>query len=107
MSGRGEITEGDEASTPDVSLGTTLYTADGEPVGTVRGLEERGMFVTTRDDIKSLSIEHARTGHAFGEGELMWRCTCCGEMGEIGEGIPNDCPNCGARKEELMYWTED
>lgn len=107
MSGRGEIPDEDEVTTPDASLGTTLYTEGGEPVGTVRGFEDGGMFVTTRDDIGSLSIEHARTGQAFGEGELMWRCTACGEMGDIGEGIPSDCPNCGARKEELMYWTED
>jgi rubrerythrin len=63
--------------------------------------------VTTRDDIESLSIEHARTGQAFGEGELVWRCTSCGEMGEINEGIPSECPGCGARKEAIMYWTED
>jgi rubrerythrin len=107
MSGRGETPEEDRGATPDVSLGTTLYTKDGETVGTVRGFEEGGVFVTTRDDIESLSIEHARTGHAFGEGELMWRCTTCGEMGEIDGGIPSECPGCGARKEELMYWTED
>jgi rubrerythrin len=107
MSGRGETPEEDGGATPDVSLGTTLYTKDGETVGTVRGFEEGGVFVTTRDDIESLSIEHARTGHAFGEGELMWRCTTCGEMGEIDGGIPSECPGCGARKEELMYWTED
>jgi len=26
-------------------------------------------------------------------------------MGEI-EGIPDECPNCGAPKEEIYYWTE-
>jgi hypothetical protein len=108
MSGRGETPEGNNGfEPPDVSLGTTLYTEDGDAVGTVRSVEEGGVFVTMREDIESLSVEHARSGHAFGEGELMWRCLSCGEMGELDEGIPDECPNCGARREELMYWTED
>lgn len=107
MSGRGETPEEDADETDDITIGMTLYTDDGEAVGTVRGIEEGGLFVTTREGAESMSIEHARSGQAFGEGELMWRCTSCGEMGEIDEGIPEECPNCGAPKEELMYWTED
>lgn len=108
MSGRGETPEreGEEAN-PNVSLGTTLYTEDGEAVGTVRGFEQGGVFVTVREDIEALSVEHARAGQTFGEAELMWRCTSCGEMGDLGEGLPEECPHCEARKEELMYWTED
>ena len=37
----------------------------------------------------------------------MWRCTECGEMGEIDGGLPDRCPGCGSEKEALMYWTED
>jgi hypothetical protein len=107
MSGRGETPEDDEIGTPDVAPGTTLYTEDGERVGTVRGIEAGGVFVSTRTDVESLNVEHARTGHSYGEGELMWRCTVCGEMGEIGSGLPAECPDCGTRKEYLMYWTED
>ncbi|WP_380677068.1 DUF7130 family rubredoxin-like protein [Salinigranum sp. GCM10025319] len=108
MSGRGETPDGEGGfDTPTVSLGTTLYTEDGEGVGTVRGIETGGVFVTTREDVECLSIEHARSGHAFGEGELMWRCLSCGEMGEIDGGLPDECPHCEARKEELMYGIED
>ena len=108
MSGRGENPdEDDEQLEIDLSPGTVLYTEEGNPVGTIRGVEEGGVFVSTREGAESLSIEHARTGHTFGQGELMWRCTVCGEMGEIDEGLPETCPSCGTEKENLMYWTED
>lgn len=108
MSGRGEKPDAeDEREALSLSFGQTLYDEAGNPVGTVRGLEEGGVYLTTREGVEGLSIEHARSGHSFGEAELMWRCMECGEMGDIGDGIPEECPNCGAAKESLMYWTED
>jgi ABC-type ATPase with predicted acetyltransferase domain len=91
---------------PTVTVGTTVYTEDGRALGTVRGFDEDGFFVTTREGIASLSVEHERAGHEFGEAELMWRCTQCGEMGDI-EELPESCPNCDAPKEDIYYWTED
>ena len=112
MGGRGETPgeEGEpeaERQADSVTFGEAVYNAEGEVLGTIRGLEEGGFFVTTREGVESLSVEHARSGHDFGEAELMWRCTVCGEMGEIREGLPENCPNCGTEKENLMYWTED
>ncbi|WP_135366520.1 DUF7130 family rubredoxin-like protein [Halosimplex halophilum] len=112
MSGRGETPteESDAEATEEatsLSFGQTLYDKGGQPVGNVRGMEEGGVFVTTREGVEGLSVEHARSGHSFGEAELMWRCTVCGEMGEIDEGLPDRCPGCGTEKEALMYWTED
>jgi len=112
MSGRGETPgeEGEqeaEQEAESVSFGETVFNADGEALGEVRGVEEGGFFVTTRDGIEALSVEHARSGHEFGKAELMWRCTVCGEMGEIDDGLPETCPNCGTERENLMYWTED
>lgn len=107
---------GDEGETPDdvspedldrLSLGMSVYDEDGKELGTLRGFDEAGFYVTMREGIEALSVEHARTGHEFGEGYLMWRCTECGEMGEIDEGLPDTCPNCGSPKEDLYYWTED
>lgn len=92
---------------PDVEVGTTVYTEDGEKIGTVRGFDEDGFFVTTREGVESLSVEHERAGGSFGEAELMWRCSNCGEMGKLDDDIPDTCPNCGAPKEDLYYWTED
>lgn len=37
----------------------------------------------------------------------MWRCDSCGEMGELGDALPDGCPECGAPREELFYWEED
>ena len=92
--------------TPSVSIGSTVYTEGGEELGTVRGFDDDGFYVSTREGIVSLSVEHERAGHEFGEAELMWRCGNCGEMGDV-EEMPDACPNCGAEREELFYWTED
>ncbi|MFC6824962.1 DUF7130 family rubredoxin-like protein [Halopelagius fulvigenes] len=111
MSGHGETpeeeSEEEQSQIVTVSLGETVYNGDGEVLGEARGIAEAGFFVSTREGVERLSIEHARSGHDFGEAELMWRCTNCGEMGEIDKGFPEICPNCGTEKENIMYWTED
>lgn len=113
MSGRGERPEEDdgeeqaEEDAESVALGEEVYNNQGEYLGRVRGYEEGGFFVTTREGMERLSIEHARSGHDFGEAHLMWRCMECGEMGAIDDGLPERCPNCGTEKEALMWWTED
>lgn len=90
-----------------VRLGEIVYNSDREVLGEARGIAEAGFFVSTREGVERLSIEHARSGHDFGEAELMYRCTNCGEMDEIDKGFPDSCPNCGTEKENIMYWTED
>lgn len=108
MSGRGEVRpSGTDDERMELALGQTLFTEDGAPVGTVRGIEERGVFLATRTGVEALSVEHARSGHAFGEAELVWRCMTCGEMGYIDGELPDRCPSCGGRREDIMYWTED
>lgn len=89
-----------------VDLGQTVYDEDGRALGTVRGFDEDGFFVTTRTGIESLSVEHERAGQAFGEAELMWRCAECGAVGDV-SSLPDDCPDCGAGIEALYYWIED
>lgn len=39
--------------------------------------------------------------------ESMWRCGDCGAMRALGDDLPEECPDCGARKERLFYWAED
>lgn len=87
-------------------MGEPIFDADGNELGTVRGFDANGFFVTTRKGIEALSIEHERAGHEFGQAELLWRCSECGELGEI-ETLPEDCPNCDAPKEAIYYWIED
>lgn len=89
-----------------VGLGDRVFDADGNELGTVRGFDEDGVYVTTREGIEALSIGHERAGHEFGSAELLWRCSDCGAVGPI-EEFPDGCPNCGAVKERLYYWTED
>lgn len=35
------------------------------------------------------------------------RCTECGEMGELDDGMPSTCSECGAEKEALAGVVED
>ena len=90
-----------------VDFGEPVFDRDGNKLGTVRGFSQDGIIVTMRDGIEGMGLAHIRSGQEFGEAELMWRCTECGEMDEIGDELPEECPNCGAPKEDLMYWTED
>jgi rubrerythrin len=89
-----------------LTVGQRVYDADGTKLGTVRGFDEDGFFVTTREGIEALSVEHERAGHEFGGAELVWRCSQCGAIGELGD-LPEECPDCGAPREDLYYWTED
>ena len=70
-------------------------------------IDEDGLYISLRDGIEGLSVEHVRSGQTFGEAELMWRCWECGELGRIEDDVPGECPNCGTEREDLYYWTED
>lgn len=84
----------------------TVYDERGEELGTIRGFDDDGFYVTVEEGIASLEAEHARGGSGMGEMDLLWRCWSCGELGKIAE-IPEACPSCGAPKEDIYYWTED
>lgn len=90
-----------------ISFGVPVYTEDGTQVGTVQGFDEHGVYVSAEEGIEGMSVTHQRVGKNFGEGELMWRCWGCGEMGRIDEDIPDECPGCATGREDLYYWTED
>lgn len=96
-----------EETVRELSFGQPVYDSDGNELGQVRGFDQSGFFVTTREGVEARTVEHARSGKEFGEAHLMWRCMECGEMGEIDEGLPEECPNCDTERENLMYWTED
>jgi Zn finger protein HypA/HybF involved in hydrogenase expression len=90
-----------------LGFGTTVYADDGTEIGRIRGLDENGVSITLREGIEGLSVEHVRSGQTFSEAELMWRCWECGELGRLDRDVPDECPNCGADREDLSYWTED
>lgn len=93
-------------SNADVTLGTTVYNDDGTKLGTVRGFDEAGFYVQLNPDAEAEEVERLRSGQSYGEMDLMWRCWQCGEMGSL-DAMPEECPSCGAGKEELYHWTED
>ncbi|MFC7324975.1 rubredoxin-like domain-containing protein [Halorubrum rutilum] len=95
----------DEPVFADVSIGQTVYDESGEELGTVRGVDDDGFYVSSPSGSKSLSLTDARD--VFGTAYVMWRCWECGEMGEIGTELPENCPNCDAPREDLYYWAED
>jgi rubrerythrin len=95
-----------------VEMGETVYNEDGTIVGTVQDSTAEGFTVATVDDVATDDDDAGRAdeevpGQEFGEGYLMWRCEECGEMGEIDDGFPEECPSCGAPKELIGKALED
>lgn len=99
----------DEFDSGDVTPGDVLYAADGDPVGVVAGFTDAGFEVETAGEDGRLpdGVDPEKPGGAFGEGYLAWRCTECGEMGDLEGGMPAECPNCGAAKRALYRTRED
>lgn len=88
-----------------LQFGQTVYDDEGNELGTIRGFDDSGFYVSTSEGVVDLSEKREAESMA-GEKELMWRCWECGELGRISD-IPASCPSCGAPKEELYYWQED
>jgi predicted RNA-binding Zn-ribbon protein involved in translation (DUF1610 family) len=89
-----------------VDVGQRVFDEEGTELGTVRGIDDDGFLVSTREGIEALSVAHEHSSPVVGEAELMWRCSDCGEMGEI-TALPETCPNCGAPREEIYYYVDD
>lgn len=91
-----------------IQMGQTVYDEDGKELGTIRGRDESGFYVTVTGEAGGGDVTLMESREVFGEGYVMWRCWECGEMGEIDDGdLPEACPNCDAPREELYYWIED
>ena len=97
--------EGDEG----VSIGTAVYAEDGTELGTVRGIDDdgRGLLVSLREGLEAMSASHVQAGGEHARAELTWGCYHCGEIRRLEDGLPAECPNCGAPREELYYRQED
>lgn len=110
-----------------IENGEAVYGEDGEELGVVTGATTDGFTVSVNENVEYRSAEVESTtgaggatagaeggeieaeehdpGQEFGEGYIMWRCEECGEMGEIDDGLPEECPNCGS--DEVIKWKED
>jgi rubredoxin len=97
----------DQSQVHSVSIepGELVYDSKRRPVGRVSGLTDDG-FEAEAVDPEESEVEEL-PGKEFGEGYLMWRCTECGKMDELEDGMPDSCPDCGAPREALEGVEED
>jgi rubrerythrin len=91
----------------DLELGDAVFDADGTKIGTIRGFDQAGIYLTLAEGVEVEAVEEVRSGAAPVGDAAMWRCWECGEMGKIDGDLPAACPDCGASREELYYWVED
>lgn len=97
-----------KSDTSRADPGETVFDDAGRPLGTVTAMTEDGFEVETQASADLQSGDHEELpGQGAGEGYIMWRCADCGEMGELDDGIPSNCPNCGASEEMLSEVVED
>ncbi|MFC7069908.1 DUF7130 family rubredoxin-like protein [Halobaculum lipolyticum] len=89
----------------DVSAGQSVYDAEGNELGTVRGVDDAGFYVLAAEGTGAVSLDEARD--VLGKAYVMWRCWECGAMGRIEGQLPARCPDCDAPREDLYYWAED
>ncbi|WP_336136650.1 DUF7130 family rubredoxin-like protein [Natronomonas amylolytica] len=95
----------DQVHSTSIEPGELVYDSDRRLVGRVSGLTDDG-FEAEKITPDESEVEEL-PGQEFGEGFLMWRCTECGEMDELDEGMPETCPNCGAPEEAISAIEED
>lgn len=101
----------DTQTATEIESGETVYDEDGQIVGTVCESTAEGFAVDTVDGVQtveeSFDPDEELPGQEFGEGYLMWRCEECGEMGELEDGFPEQCPACAASSEHVVKALED
>jgi len=109
------------AETASIESGDTVYDDQGRVLGIVTEFTDEGFAVEvieagpavaeSGDGAASEAGDEDTEdipGKDFGEGYLMWRCEDCGEMGQLeDDGIPEECPECGAPKEHIHMAQED
>lgn len=88
-----------------VAPGKPIYTRTGRLLGHISSITEDGFTVET--DIPDGVGKGERSSQVSGERYLMWKCRECGEMGELKQSIPANCPNCDASREAISEVLED
>ncbi|GAB3680743.1 hypothetical protein GCM10028857_03860 [Salinarchaeum chitinilyticum] len=103
----------DSAADESIEPGEPVFDDRGEILGYVSGYTDAGFEVEPvsdegpNDGSSTGDGSEELPGQTFGEGYLMWECSECGEMGELDDGMPEVCPNCGAPREAIAEARED
>jgi len=99
--------EDSEVASTDRALkpGQRVYDEAGRVIGVIQAITDIGVEVNTDSDVETLSLRQSPSVN-LGEGYLVWRCSECGELGELNQ-IPDHCPSCGASKDTLYAYLED
>ncbi len=106
-----------EADAPRGDLGTGTEGQQGAPgglfgrrpivvvddEGRVVGLITRPHLAMDMAKVQSGQVVSGRTESM----QLVWRCTDCGYLLTRAEQLPDQCPDCGAPKENFVLVTED
>jgi len=104
------MTEEHTAADESLAPGEPVYDDRGRLIGYVTRLTGGGFEaeIAAADEEKGgEDDEEVIPGKEFGEGYLMWRCGECGEMGDLDDGMPTTCPECGASREAISPAKED
>jgi rubrerythrin len=111
-----------------IQNGATVYDEDDTKLGVITGSTSDGFTVSIADEVEyieetnqagtsdseptsageeshEIDLQEHDPGQEFGEGYIMWRCDDCGEMGELEDGLPEECPSCGSS--EVYKFKED
>lgn len=88
----------------EIEIGSVVYDEEGDPIGTVKGFDTHGVVVSADEDVDIGGVVSADPS-VVGETDLLWRCSGCGEIGEVVD-MPEACPSCDAPKTDLYYWSE-
>lgn len=101
------MTQSDEKSSGLQVLkpGQRVYDEHGREIGLIQSITDIGVEVNTHDKVDTLSLKRTPTTNVA-EGYLVWRCTECGELGDVNH-VPDRCPSCGSGREELYAYLED
>lgn len=89
-----------------LTIGDSVYTEDRRLVGHVGSIDADGLHVVPGNPDVLSAIRPVARVQGYREAELVWRCGSCGAVGAL-TALPEGCPDCGAPREELYYWTED